>query len=89
MKRSLSTKSNNKSKLPKLVTEDTMDYTNMLTSGDVETIEINDEPELDNDKISEKKKSGKKVMKIVPNDEEENKVLKRAKGKSNTSTGTF
>lgn len=91
MKRNISTISNKKPKLPKLDTENTIDYTKLLTSEDIEAIEIDDESELDNvNKKPEQNKSGKKsVKKSVPKDEKENKVLKKTKEKTNTINGIF
>lgn len=90
MKRSISTSSNNKTKLPKLDIENSMDYTKLLTSEDIEAIEIDNEPELEIVRKLEKNKTGLKLIKkTTPKDEKENKGLKKIKEKSNTVNGIF
>jgi len=89
MKRSSSTKTNLKKKIPKLNTKDDVaDYTKLLTTEDIKTIETGDEQELDNAEKPKKIKSTKKVQGIKkkgPKTNKENKTSKRSDGK----TGMF
>lgn len=90
MKRNSSTKGGIKKKIPKLDTEDIMDYTKLLTSEDVETVESDNEKKLDVAKKQKKIKSAKNnqtVKKKAPKTEKENGVIKKTKGKPNSATG--
>lgn len=91
MKRNSSTKGGIKKKIPKLVdTEDIMDYTKLLTSENVETVEYDNEQKLDVAKKPKKIKPAKNnqiVQKKVLKTGKENGVLKKIKGKPSSSTG--
>lgn len=83
MKRNSSSKDNIKKKVPKLDTEETADYTKLLTSEDSEIIESGNEQELDISDKPEKIKSAKKSQaikkKVLKTDKENG--LKKTKGK--------
>jgi len=90
MKRNSSTKDNIKKKVPKLDTEETADYTKLLTSEENEIIESGNEQELDISDKPEKIKSAKKSQaikkKVLKTDKENG--LKKTKGKpTKTLTG--
>lgn len=90
MKRNSSTNGGIKKKIPKLDTEDIMDYTKLLTSEDVEIVESDNEQKLDVVKKPKKIKPTKNnqiVKKKAPETEKENGVLKKTKGKINSATG--
>lgn len=89
MKRNSSINGGIKKKIPKLDTEDIMDYTKLLTSEDVETVESDNEQKLDVKKPKKIKpaKNNQIVKKKAPKTEKENGVLKKTKGKTNSATG--
>lgn len=78
----------NNNKVKKLKTEDTKDYTKLLTLDDIETVKSGDDQDLDN--YEKPKEKPKVVKKKEPKVNEDNKLSKKYKGKSNdTITGIF
>lgn len=93
IKRSSSAKDSIKKKV-KPESKNTKDYTKLLTSEDVETIESGDEQQLKTTDKPEKIKSAKKAQtsnKKTLKVDKENGLLKKAKGKpkENTTNGKY
>lgn len=91
MKRNSSAKGGNKKKIPKLDTDDIMDYTKLLTNEAVETIGSDNEQELDIVNKTKKIKPVKKnqIVKKKTTKTEKGNVLKKIKGKPSSITGIY